>query len=93
MPKINSSAVNARVSYKGRSIIIDYEFKLHHYALESEYRKEGIVPVEMYPYGDDVVVGYIPVDERFGVADIEKIVEWAEEVLAVESTEGIFFES
>ena len=93
MSKINPKAVNSRISYKGRSIIIDYEFKVHHYALKSEYQKEGIVPVEMYPYGDDIVVGYVPVDEQFGVADVEKIVEWAEEVLAVESTEGFFFES
>ena len=93
MSKINSNAVNSRISYKGRSIIIDYEFKLHYYHLKSEYQEKGLVPVEMYPYGDDIALGYVPVDEQFGVADVEKIVEWAEEALAKESEEAVFFES
>ena len=87
MPKINSAVKNSRVSYKGRDIILDYEFELHHYHLKNEYQKEGLVPVEMYPYQDDIIVGYIPVDERFGVVQLEELIKWVDEVLENEYNE------
>jgi hypothetical protein len=87
MPKINSAVKNSRVSYKGRDIILDYEFELHDYHLKNEYQKEGLVPVEMYPYQDDIIVGYIPVDERFGVVQLEELIKWADEVLENEYNE------
>lgn len=41
----------------------------------------------MYPYQDDIIVGYIPVDERFGVVQLEELIKWADEALENEYNE------
>lgn len=76
----NGDYLNAHLSYKGRSIIIDYEFYLHSYdTLKSKDNK--FVPFEMYPYGGDIYVDYVPLDERFGKADISKLIEIIDKAL------------
>ena len=81
----NGEILNAHFSYKGRSVIIDYEFCLHSYNHLKEDRNK-FVPFEMYPYGDDIYVGYVEVDENFHKADIEKLIKELDEVLAEEHT-------
>ena len=81
----NCDILNAHFSYKGRSVIIDYEFCLHAYNHLKEDRNK-FVPFEMYPYGDDIYVGYVEVDENFHKADMEKLIMYLDEVLAEEPT-------
>lgn len=85
MAKINSKVKNSRVSIKGKDIILDYEFFLHNYLNEAELRQKGLVPVEMYPYEGDVIVGYLPVDEQFGCIDLEALYKWAIERIEKEN--------
>lgn len=63
----NKHLCNAHLSYKGRSVIIDYELYLHSYLLDSDAKKqaEGCVPFEVYPYENDVYVGYVHTDSHF----------------------------
>ena len=71
----NGHTLNAHLSYKGRSVIIDYEFCLHIYSNIRPSRND-FVPFEMYPYGyGDIYVGYVEVDKTFHKADIEKLIE------------------
>jgi hypothetical protein len=84
MTKINSKVKNSRVSIKSKDIILDYEFFLHNYLNEAELRQKGLVPVEMYPYEGDVIIGYIPVDEQFGTVDLEALYKWALEQIEKE---------
>ena len=48
-------------------------------------REQGIVPVEMYHYEEDILVGYIPVDNYFGVIDLEALYKWAIEAIEKEN--------
>ena len=84
MAAINSSVKNSRVSLNGKDIILDYEFELHAYHNEQVLRDNGLVPVEMYPYEDDVLVGYIHVDTRFGVVDLQELYDWATNAIKAE---------
>lgn len=84
MAKINSNVKNSRVSIKGKDIILDYEFFLHYYSNEEELKQQGLVPVEMYPYEGDIIMGYLPVDDNFGVVDLEALYSWANEQIANE---------
>lgn len=72
--------LNAHISYKGRSIIVDYEFYLHCYD-HVRSKEDTAVPFEMYPYGDDIFVGYVPLDDKFKKADMGKLIEIVEEAL------------
>ena len=81
----NGEILNAHFSYKGRSVIIDYEFCLHSYNHLKKDRNK-FVPFEMYPYGDDIYVGYVEVDENFHKADIDKLIKELDKVLAAEPT-------
>lgn len=67
---------NAHLSYKGHSIIIDYEWCLHPYDLDSDNKKkaEGLIPFEVYPYENDIYVGYVHTDKRFGKADTAELI-------------------
>ena len=89
MAKINSHVKNSRVSIQGRDIILDYEFNMHCYHNEAELRSEGLVPVEMYPYNGDILVGYIPVDKEFGVIDLEALYQWALQAIADETNDSV----
>lgn len=82
--KINEHVKNSRVSIKGKDIVLDYEFNLHYYAQKDEIIANGEVPVEMYPYRDDILMGYIPVDNYFGVIDLEALYKWAIEAIEKE---------
>ena len=79
----NGEILNAHISYKGRSVIIDYEFCLHCYS-NLEKDRDKFVPFEFYPYGDDIYVGYVEVDENFHKADIGKLMKEIDEALADE---------
>lgn len=75
---------NAHISYKGRSIIVDYEHCLHCYPSEvlSDRTK---VPCEMYPYEDDVVVFYAKMDEEHdSLVNIMDVILEANKCLASE---------
>ena len=84
MAKINSHVKNSRVSIKCKDIVLDYEFFLHCYPDKEELQQQGLVPVEMYPYQNDIIMGYLPVDDRFGVIDLEALYSWANEQIANE---------
>lgn len=77
MAKINPNVENSRISIKNKDIVIDYEFSINAYTNEAELRQLGLVPVEMYPYEGNVIVGYLPVDDRFGCVDLEALHKWA----------------
>ena len=81
----NGEILNAHFSYKAPSVIIDYEFCLHSYNHLKKDRNK-FVPFEMYPYGDDIYVGYVEVDENFHKADIDKLIKELDKVLAAEPT-------
>ena len=80
-----SQYTNAHFSYKGRSVIIDYEWYLHLYEHIHIECREKMVPFEMYPYKEDIYVGYAPLDEDFKKADISKIIEEIDKALEEES--------
>jgi hypothetical protein len=93
MGKVNTRVRNSRVSIQGKDIILDYEFALHAYMDDKEECiVKGLVPVEMYPYGGDhdILVEFLPVDDRFGVIDLEALYAWALKVIAEESQEEDF---
>ena len=77
--------LNAHLSYKGRSVIIDYEFCLHCYSELKRSSMNKFVPFEMYPYGyNDIYVGYVEVDKTFHKADMEKLIELLNEAIKEE---------
>ena len=81
--------LNAHISYKGRSVIIDYEFCLHPYDHLKKDRNK-VVPFEVFPYGGDIYVGYVEVDNGFHKADIGKLIEAIDEALAEEPEPQVF---
>jgi hypothetical protein len=85
--KINKRVTNSRVSIQGKDIVLDYEFELHGYLNEVELKEEGLVPVEMYPYEGDILIGYIHVDDEFGVIDLQELYDWAIEAIKNENIE------
>lgn len=85
----NGKLLNAHISYKGRSVIIDYEFCLHPYDHLKKDRNK-VVPFEVFPYGGDIYVGYVEVDNGFHKADIGKLIEAIDEALAEEPEPQVF---
>lgn len=83
--KINPRVTNSKVSIQGKDIVLDYEFALHGYLNEVDLKEEGMVPVEMYPYEGDILIGYIHVDAEFGVIDLEELYNWAIEAIKNEN--------
>ena len=79
----NGKLLNAHISYKGRSVIIDYEFCLHPYD-HLEMDRNKVVPFEVFPYDGDIYVGYVEVDDEFHKADIGKLIEAIDEALTEE---------
>lgn len=65
---------NAHLSYKGLSVIIDYEWRLHSYSFVPEEHKGDIVPVEVYPYKDDAEWFFVKLDDEFKKADMQEII-------------------
>jgi hypothetical protein len=90
MGQVNTNVRNSRVSIQGKDIVLDYEFSLHYYGNKEEFVEKGLVPVEMYPYGDDNLVEFLPVDDRFGVIDLEALYAWALKAIAEEPQEEDF---
>ena len=79
---------NAHLYYKGRSVIIDYEWCLHPYDLDSEIKKrdEGFVPFEVYPYDNCIYVGYVHTDSKFKKADIGELISILDNIIENEYT-------
>lgn len=77
---------NAHLFYKGCSVIIDYEWFLHCYDRDDEAKKrsEGLVPFEVYPYENDIYVGYVHTDSHFGKADISELTSILDNILKSE---------
>lgn len=80
---------NAHISYKGRSIIIDYEWCLHPYDLDSDIKKkaEGLVPFEVYPYDECIYEGYVHTDSIFKKADIRELISILDDIIKNEYTQ------
>ena len=69
---------NTHLYYKGRSVIIDYEKILHVYC-DAVMNDNTIIPFEIYPYGDDIHVGYTSVDPQFHKVDISEVLKQIDE--------------
>ena len=69
---------NAHLSYKGLSIIIDYEKILHVYC-DAVMNDDTIIPFEIYPYGDGLHVGYVSVGPHFHKVDIAEVLKQIDE--------------
>lgn len=71
---------NAHLSYKGRSIVVDYEHILHvYFNIPQSY-----VPYEIYPYNGDAYLDYAPLDKKLQKVDISNLLEKVDELLNVE---------
>lgn len=79
----NRQLCNAHLSYKGRSVIIDYEWYLHAYDRDDKanYISEGLVPFEVYPHGDDIYVGYVHTDSKYKKADISELISTLDDII------------
>lgn len=90
----NGKILNAHLSYKGRSVIIDYEFCLRAYSHLKEENdnkdRNKFVPFEVFPYGGDIYVGYVEVDEGFHKADLGKLIEELDKIIAEEPEPYVF---
>lgn len=67
---------NAHLSYKGRSVIIDYEWILHAYDSTDVDKKKAanLVPFEVYPYATDIYVGYTKLDAKSEKVDLVDLI-------------------
>ncbi len=74
------SYTNAHLYYKGLSIIIDYEKTMHAYSDEL-MNDDTTIPFEIYPYADDLYLGYAQVDPYFGAVDISEVLKQIDEAL------------
>lgn len=72
---------NSTLSYKGRSIVVDYEQILHPY----EHIPEGTVPCEIFPYEGGIKVLYIKLDSELEKVNLQSLIEEVEKVLKKES--------
>lgn len=79
----NRHYCNAHLSYKGRSVIIDYEWYLHAYDPDDKanYISEDFVPFEVYPHGDDIYVGYLHTDSQYKKADIGELISVLDDII------------
>ena len=75
---------NAHLSYKERSVIIDYEWDLHVYDNISEKKDANLVPFEVYPYATDIYVGYAKLDNEFGKVDLTDLISKLEDAIKEE---------
>lgn len=78
---------NAHLFYKGRSVIIDYEWTLHAYDSTKVDKKKAanLVPFEVYPYSTDIYVGYVKLDVEFGKVDLADLISKLDEAIEKES--------
>lgn len=82
--KGNYHLCNAHLSYKGHSVIIDYEWCLHHYASIEEKKANNVVPFEVYPYRDDICVGYVKIDTTFNKVDLSDLISKLDKLIKEE---------
>lgn len=77
---------NAHLSYKGRSVIIDYEWFLHAYDSTdiNEKKAANLVPFEVYPYATDIYVGYAKLDVEFRKVDLSDLISKLDEAIKKE---------
>ena len=74
---------NAHLSYKGCSIIIDYEWYLHIY--NDGINRNSIVPFEVYPYNNDIYLGYAKLDKDFGKVDLSDLISQLDKLFEKEN--------
>lgn len=79
--KFRRKKLNAHLSYRGKSVIVDYEHCLHDYSPIPE----GIVPFEVYPYYSDIAVGYAKLAEGFHKVDLEDLIKELDKLLEDET--------
>lgn len=79
----NMEYTNAHLFYKGKSVIVDYEWTLHPYGVQRTI-DEKIVPFEICPYDGDIAVGCAKLDPRSNKVDLENLIQEIENILAVE---------
>lgn len=91
----NRCLCNAHLYYKGKSVIIDYERFLHDYNLDSdiEKRAEGLVPFEVYPYENDIYVGYVHTDNSYKKADIGELISILDSIIKEEDKSTTYINS
>lgn len=73
--------LNAHLSYKGKSVIVDYEYCLHCYT----DTHDGKVPFEVYPYYSDIAVGYAKLDSKVNKVDLEDLIKELDKLLEDET--------
>lgn len=69
---------NSHLTYKGKSVIIDYLSKLNDY---SENLPKNCVPVEICPFGNGTTVIYAELDEKWKKVDIGKLITLLDDIL------------
>lgn len=82
--KGNYHLCNAHLSYKGHSVIIDYEWCLHHYSSIEEKKANNVVPFEVYPYRDYSCVGYVKIDTTFNKIDLSDLISKLDKLIKEE---------
>lgn len=75
---------NAHLFYRGRSIIIDYEWILHVYSDVDKKKAANLVPFEIYPYNTDIYVGYVKLGGRFEKVDLSDLISKLDEAIKKE---------
>lgn len=68
---------NAYLSYKSRSIIVDYEHCLHDY----DYITENCVPCSIYPYKGEEQSFDVKLDPYYRKVNIEDLIHRVDELL------------
>ncbi len=79
--KGNYRLCNAHLSYKGHSVIIDYEWCLHHYSSIEEKKANNVVPFEVYPYRDYFCVGYVKIGTTFNKIDLSDLISKLDNII------------
>ena len=73
---------NAHLTYKGYSIIIDYEWCLHDYDTDYfETKINNIVPFEVYPYKGDIYLGFVKLDAIYHKADLSDLMSKLDDII------------
>lgn len=72
---------NAHLSYKGKSIIVDYEHCIHDY----DYITKNCVPCSIYPYKESEEYSFdVKLDPYYKKVNIEDLIHRVDELLEAE---------
>ena len=82
--KDNTHFCNAHLAYKGHSVIVDYEWCLHLYDKGFQAKAVNtIVPFEIYPYRNDIAVGYAKLS-AYNKVDLSDLISKLDELIKEE---------